>query len=145
MAKNWLIVFAVMMLVLLAGVPLAIAQQTAQGAAPVATPTEKVPTIDPKVLIGWWGGDWKAYPRGHPTGKFDLTIKRLEGDLVYGIMELGNTSLMSVENFQTKLEGSVLKIVTPYRTVELTIDDGKMSGMGRSSQYQYSIELTRRQ
>jgi len=60
-------------------------------------------------------------------------------------MELGNTSLMSVENFQTKLEGSVLKIVTPYRTVELTIDDGKMSGMGRSSQYQYSIELTRRQ
>jgi hypothetical protein len=94
----------------IAGLPVAVAQD-----------------VDPKNLVGEWWGRWSA--SAGPTGNYYLTILRVDGNKVYGKVELTGARRPNF-SFEGTLEGNVLRYSSPDKLadVELVITGNTIAG-----------------
>ncbi len=85
----------------------------------------------PHLLVGEWWGDWAFMGQ---RGKFYLTITKVDGSRVWGSVEAHHGSKIPAESFDDGVfEGSVLRIQTRQRHIELVLSDGVMNGTLRTS------------
>jgi len=84
----------------------------------------QTPEIDPQALVGRWSGSWIGAHQSKHSGKYYLTIERVEGQKVYGRRQITG-----------RLSGNQLT----FSKTELTIDGDAMRGSGQD----YKITLTK--
>jgi hypothetical protein len=89
------------------------------------------PTIDPQSLIGEWRGTWTAGvvtggpgPRSGKQGPFSLTIRKVEGNVAQGTVEMVGVTT----NIRATLVGNQLSFGNDQFQTELTIDGDHMRG-----------------
>jgi hypothetical protein len=87
----------------------------------------QAPSVDPQSLIGQWSGSWTGTHggagRGSGSGKYYLTIERVQGEKVFGKIE-NSGRRGTVTNITGTLSGNRLT----YGKTELTIDGDNMQG-----------------
>lgn len=104
----------------------------------------QAPVVDPKSLVGSWEGDWQGVSR--QSGRYFLTIRRVDGDAVYGTMEWMGTTQQPPFDFKGKLEGDRLVWIRADKQaqVEFTISGTTMTGQSTSTRLGSSrISLTK--
>jgi hypothetical protein len=94
----------------------------------------QTPEIDPQALVGRWSGSWIGAHQSKHSGKYYLTIERVEGQKVYGRREI--TGRYDTEG---KITGRLWGNQLTFSKTELTIDGDAMRGSGQD----YKITLTK--
>ncbi len=101
------------------------------------------PTPDPQTLLGEWWGDWNI---ATSSGRYYLTITRVEGQKVYGRVEVTG-SRVAPYDIEGTLEGKTLRYSSTDKqvTTELDIDGDRMSGKGeRAGRYAGTISVIKK-
>jgi hypothetical protein len=83
--------------------------------------------VDPQSLIGEWSGSWTGSHGGvggGGTGKYYLTIERVEGEKVFAKWETSSKRGGGANSVTGRLSGNQLKI----GKTEFTIDGNTMQG-----------------
>ena len=104
----------------------------------------QAPAVDPQSLVGSWEGDWQGVSR--QSGRYFLTIRRVDGDAVYGTMEWMGSAKQPPFEFKGKLEGDRLVWIRADKQaqVEFTISGTTMTGRSTSTRLGDSrISLTK--
>jgi hypothetical protein len=95
--------------------------------AVVPSAWSQTPSVDPQSLIGQWSGSWTGTHggagRGSGSGKYYLTIERVEGEKVYAKQET-SSKRGNVNSVTGRLSGNLLT----FGKTELTIDGKNMQG-----------------
>ena len=82
----------------------------------------QTPEIDPQALVGRWSGSWIGAHQSKHSGKYYLTIERVEGQKVYGRREI--TGRYDTEG---KITGRLSGNQLTFSKTELTIDGDAMN------------------
>jgi hypothetical protein len=92
------------------------------------------PGVDPQGLVGTWSGSWNGAHQSKRSGRYHLTIERVEGEKVYGTEEITGRSQSTI-TVRGRLSGNTLT----YGKTSLTIDGDEMRGNGPD----FKITLTK--
>ena len=92
-------------------------------AALAPTTWPQTPEVDPQALIGQWSGSWILVNDVNTTGKYYLTIERVEGAKVFGQGEFSGRRTIPF-----KVNGTLSGNRLTYGKAELTIHGNQMTG-----------------
>ncbi len=81
--------------------------------------------VDPGTLIGLWSGSWISSHVASESGRYYLTITRVEGQKVFGKVEL-----VGKRTIEFMFNGSLSGNRLTYLRTELTISGNQMTGTG---------------
>ena len=87
--------------------------------------------LDPRSLVGEWSGSWKNKNLPHISGKYYLTIEKVEGDKVYGQVEMSGPQTVQLKQLGT-LDGNRLTFSRPNPT-EFLIEGNQMKGSSQGA------------
>jgi len=85
-------------------------------------------------LVGRWSGSWSGAHWSNNSGRYSLTIERVDGEKVFGQEEITGRS-----QSQIKVRGRLTGNTLTYGKTSLTIDGDEMRGTGPN----FKITLTR--
>jgi len=92
----------------------------------------EVRAADPEAeaLLGEWQGTWAMANNRGITGPYFITIKKIEGEKVYGRSERPASSKTAESNwnFVGTLAGNVVTVKTADLAMELTVNGKSMTG-----------------
>jgi hypothetical protein len=94
----------------------------------------QTPSLNPQALLGRWSGSWIGAHQAKHSGKYYLTIERVEGDKVSGKREISGR-----KETESKVSGRLSGNLLTFGKTALTIDGDEMRGSGED----YKITLTR--
>jgi hypothetical protein len=85
---------------------------------------------DDQALLGEWQGTWAMASNRGITGPYFITIKKVEGEKVYGRSErpASGKSAESNWNFVGTLAGNMVTVKTADLAMELTVNGKAMTG-----------------
>ena len=104
----------------LAGLALSVAAVVVPVAGVVAQ------NVDPQSLVGQWTGTWTEKSESKMSGRYYITIEKVEGKSVFGRGEVHSRSGKTEFQFVGPLEGRLT--YARDNVVDLTIDGNRMEG-----------------
>ena len=102
--------------------------------------------LDPQSLIGEWQGTWSLASSRGTTGNYYITIKKVEGEKVYGRSErpaAGRTPEFNW-NFVGTLAGNVVTVKASDLAMELNVNGTSMTGWSLARGNRYDLNLTKK-
>jgi hypothetical protein len=99
--------------------------------ATLAAPAWSQAPLDRQSLVGEWSGSWKNKSLQQINGKYYLTIENVEGDKVYGQLEISGQQTVKLRQLGT-LDGNRLTFSRPNPT-EFLIEGNQMKGSSQGS------------
>ena len=103
----------------------------------------QVTAVDPQSLVGSWVGSWTETGRRALSGRYIMTIDKVEGDRVSGTAEMvGRRVQVPPFRVAGTLSGNRLTYGTRVQT-ELMIDGGRMTGKTSGANEDVCITLSK--
>ena len=102
--------------------------------------------FDPQSLIGEWQGTWSLMAQRGVTGNYYITIKKVDGEKVYGRSERPATTRTAESNwgFVGTLAGNVLTVKNADFIMELTVNGKTMAGWALIRGNRNEVSLTKK-